>query len=467
MSTNEVADPGNYSAPTTILGRRQMRIPTAGKIHAGIQVLTTSAAGNPDIAAIYQRGVEENISFQKIAHLIVEQFPHVKRPLVPKNVPWFTVRPEDFPNRQIAAQIMELYAEDRGDGRRLYRFPVIFPTDTWQVIMPHELVTWSANDKRYWSEYAADGHTRHCMTFAPTKVDAGSKRVIRTFGGRAKQLREDNGGVCDPERCPQFQARQCNLSGRFVFYIPGIQSINAFELSTNSFYAMSRAIERFVAISYMRGGKIGGYLDAKRSTFYITKMLREVTRISDDGRPVKSAHWIIELEAPIDVATLLADRDDERTLRLAEHALRVFEPAPDADLGGQLVDAPATEPGDRRTAVEGNNGGCSTGETFATDDQENMNGSDQPPPHADALGRVNHRAKSSDSTAPTDLQAIWTRVAEFGIDRADFERFAAKTWGSGWHLNPRGRERVAGEVGRYAHHPEGLKDKIAAVLGNG
>ena len=37
-------------------------------------------------------------------------------PLTPQNVPYFTVRGEDFPNPELARQIMEQYGEDRGDG---------------------------------------------------------------------------------------------------------------------------------------------------------------------------------------------------------------------------------------------------------------------------------------------------------------------------------------------------------------
>ncbi|WP_426078667.1 hypothetical protein [Janthinobacterium sp. PSPC3-1] len=471
MSESHVATRGQIAVPVTVLGGRPMRIPTAGKIHAGIQVLTAAAASNPEIAAIYQQGVRDNISFQKITHLILEQFPQVKRPLVPKNVPWFTVRPEDFPNREIAGQIMALYGEDRGDGLHLYRFPVIFPSDTWQMIMPHELVSWSANDKRYWSEYAADGRTRHCMTFAPAKVHAGSQRVVRTFGGRVKQLREDNGGVCDPECCPQFQLRKCNLSGRFVFYLPGIPSLDAFELSTNSFYAMSRAIERFQAISFMRGGKIAGYLDAKRSTFFITKMLRDVSRIDNDGRPVKSANWIIELEAPVDVAALLADQHDEQILRQADQSMRVLGVQPRVAAGAHAgddftqLDAPVgMRPDSEERWLDGSNPGA--------DQANNRHASDPTlvlPEAQDDAGSagVAKPVGPQTDTSPPDLLAIWLRVQECGIVRADFERFATKTWGSGWHLNPHGRQRVAAELVRFANHPEGLQDKITAVLQHG
>lgn len=79
----------------------------------------------------------------------MEALPSLKTPLVPCNVPWFTVRPQNFPNPEIAAQILEAYGEDRGEGRHLYRFPVVLPFDYWQILMPHELATWGAHEKRY------------------------------------------------------------------------------------------------------------------------------------------------------------------------------------------------------------------------------------------------------------------------------------------------------------------------------
>ena len=445
MNHGEITSRNTQAAPVTVLGHRLQRIPTAGKIHAGIQILTPAAARHRDAVAIYEQGVAQNISFQKISHRILEQFPQIKKPLMPKNVPWFTVRPEDFPNRDIPGQIMHLYGEDRGEGRRLYRFPVIFPTDTWQLIVPHELATWSANEKQYWSEYSADGRTRHCMMFAPVKVEAGSKRIIRTFGGRAKQLRPDNHGICDPECCPQFQARQCNLSGRFVFYIPGVQSIDAFELATNSIYAMSRAIERLETVSYMREGKISGYLDSNRSTFYITKMLRDVSRIGDDGRSVKTAHWIIELQAPIDVALLLRNQNDGEALRMTDTSVVLLNGRDTAEF--------------KQVSTVGDERG------------ELPDSSVQMPEKGDDIGAGTlHTAMSNTgmgegSTEPTDLDAIWMLLGEMGIDRSDFERYAAKKWGSGWHINPRGRIRVYAELRRHENHPEGLKDQIEAVIG--
>ena len=297
----------------TVLGQRSARIPTAGKIRAGIKVLTRRAQDNAHARDIYQRGIEEGRGFDDIERALAQALPDLQQPLVPKNVPYFTARGADFPNPETARQILDLYGEDRGDGvRRLYRFPVVFPADVWQAVMPHDLVCWGAGEKKFWSEYAADGRTRLCKCYVPVPQDRTSRKPLRLFGGRRTQLLAENSGMCDPELCPEYQARKCNLSGRFIFYVPGIRSCDAFELRTNSLYAMTRAIEKFEALAFLRGGRISGFLDAKRTPFYISKVEREVPHIDEQGRSVRTKVWLIEMEAPIDVAALLNVGDSSR-----------------------------------------------------------------------------------------------------------------------------------------------------------
>ena len=348
MTNAVVTINGAQPALPTLLGQGPVRIPAGGKIRAGIKVLTKKAAEHPKAKEIYERGVAANHSFEAIERAISEAVPELKTPLIPKNVPWFTVRPDDFPNPEIATEILTAYGEDRGDGtKRLYRFPVVFPADMWQAVMPHELIAWGASEKKFWSEYTPDGRVRYCKCYAPVPMDPTGKRAIRIFGGRKTTLRQENGGLCDPELCPEYQNRQCNLSGRFIFFIPGIKSIGAFELHTNSFYAMNAAIQKFETIAFMRGGCISGFLDGQRTSFFITKKLKEVPHIDEVGRAVRVAHWIIELEAPIDVTALLrANEEDETTIANGNEAARILEgtsPADETNGNESPIDAAALE----------------------------------------------------------------------------------------------------------------------------
>ncbi|MFN8893156.1 MAG: hypothetical protein ACK5Y8_05230, partial [Betaproteobacteria bacterium] len=126
---------GGPTALPTLLGNGTNgtpRLATGGKIRAGIKVLTRRAAEVPRAQAIYDQGLNQGQSFDQIERALAEACPELKSPLVPRNVPWFTVRAQDFPNPELATQILDLHGEDRGEGRRLYRFPVVFPTDRWQ-----------------------------------------------------------------------------------------------------------------------------------------------------------------------------------------------------------------------------------------------------------------------------------------------------------------------------------------------
>lgn len=460
MTNAVVTISGAQPGLPTLLGQGPVRIPTGGKIRAGIKVLTRKAAEHPQAKAIYERGVAANHSFEAIERAISEAVPELRTPLVPKNVPWFTVRPDDFPNPEIGKEILTAYGEDRGDGtKRLYRFPVVFPADRWQAVMPHELVAWGMNEKRYWSEYSPDGRVRYCKCYAPVPMDATGKRAIRIFGGRKTTLRQENGGLCDPEICADYQNRQCNLSGRFIFFIPGIKSIGAFELHTNSFYAMNAAIQKFETIAFMRGGRISGFLDAERTSFFLTKKLMDVPHIDEAGRAVRVAHWIIELEAPIDVTALLrASEDDETALVNGSQAARVLE---GASLGGEAAgdERPMSDSATTEVAVAGERAVPGEG-------QDPRTPRDEPRPTAPRTSS----APAEDGPPPSQggkgpsVEQVQNAAAEFGIAGERYAAYATKRWGPGWKLNATGRRRALAEIESFHDDPDGLIDKIDAEI---
>lgn len=401
----------------TLLGQGPARIPVGGKIRAGIKVLTNKAAEQPRVKALYDQGVAAGQSFDQIERAIRAAVPGLKSPLIPRNVPWFTVRAQDFSNPMLAKQIMDAYGEDRGQGHHLYRFPVVFPADQWQSVMPHELAAWSTHEKLFWSEYSADGRTRYCMRHAPVPVDDTGRRTIRIFGGRKIVPRDVNGGICEPEACREYQAGQCNLTGRFVFFMPGIRSVSAFELNTNSFYAMNAAIQKFETVGFLRGGRISGFLDRQNTTFFLSKKLMDVPHIDESGRAVRVPQWIIDLEAPVDVTALLRDSEDERTTIVdAEFANRVLDASPPAVVDEMERAADVVVP---------------EGEPFQG----------QP-----------------------SLEQLLTRARDYGIDDAQYHSYADARWGRGWRINPHGRRRAWEELERYRNDPEGYLDKIEHEL---
>jgi hypothetical protein len=419
---------GGALAPAGLLGQGPARIPTAGKIRPGIMVLTRRAAERPEAKALYRQGVAEGRSFEQIERLLAEALPDLRSPLVPRNVPWFTVRAQDFPNPEVAEQIMAAYAEDRGQGRRLYRFPVVFPSDHWTTVMPHELACWTTHEKRYWSQYAPDGRQRLCLRHAPVPLDAGGRRTIRLFGGRKAVPREDNGGVCDPEVCPEYQNRQCNLTGRFVFFVPGVRSVCALELPTNSFYAMSRALQRFQAVAQLRGGRIAGFLGQERASFWLTKVQQEVAHLDEQGRAVRVPQWIIELEAPVDVTALLREREDEETaLRQADRAAAVLERAKGDPVGAGRTTGPSDDAGGDASAA------------------------------AAAAAR-------SVAVEPPSIAQLLARAGAMGLRAETYLSFAARRFGNGWQRQVHDRARAWDELERHRNDPAGYADKVAAVL---
>ena len=460
---------GSAMAPPTLLGQGPTAIATGGKIRAGIKVLTKAAAENPQAKDIYEHGVACGQSFDEIEQVLGQALPDLRAPLVPKNVAWFTVRGQDFPNPELARQILDAFGEERGDGvKRLYRFPVVFPADTWQTVMPHELVTWGANEKKFWSEYAADGRTRYCKCHVPAALNDSGKRVIRVFGGRKTTLRPENDGLCEPERCEEYQQRQCNLSGRFLFFMPGIKSISAFELHTNSFYAMDAAIRKFETIAFMRGGRISGFLDANQTPFYITKTLRDVPHIDENGRVVRVRQWIIELEAPIDVTVLLRAHDDEETANVhAQGASRILEgPASNESAAhAALVEPPMAEalPENGDSNCDDVVGGIKNIDAVVTakaaPESPAEVSSYSKPAGMPSTGRRSSTHTAND--APSLEQVIETARAH-GVDAQRYQHYADRRWGSGWKLNARGRRFALEELERYRNDPQGLRDKIEA-----
>ncbi|MQA40652.1 recombination directionality factor [Rugamonas aquatica] len=395
----------------SVLGRRAARIPTGGKIRAGIKVLTKAAAAQAGARKLYDDGLATGMSFDQIEQLIRHAFPHVGTPMAPKNVPWFTAHPGDFANRAVADRLLELYGEERADGvRRLYRFPVLFPADQWQLVMPHELVAWGSSGRKFWSEYSPDGHTRHCMRYAAPALPNG-RRVIRLFGGRQPELRPDNGGQCEPQQCEQYQSKACNLSGAFIFYVPGIPSLDAFELHTNSFYALSRAIEKFDTLAALGNGKISGFLDQQGATFIMTKQLREVSHINEHGQPERAEHWLIELEAPIDMGALLRGAGDRQLLERGEAAALMLE-------------GPAALP-----AAEAPSPQASTAShTAVAQDAHAALPARQPALPSDDLERIRQLARAGGADPDRFLQDVDHRL------------------GQGWRRNARARASVEAEL---------------------
>lgn len=350
MSANEmttVGRPANlFQGGPSILDERPVTVPVAGRIRPGIKVLTSAATQHKDAQAIYDRGVSAGKRWSLIERELVDHCGFKKSPLTPKNVPYFTVFRHDFAMPEIAEIIMTHYGEDRGEGTQLYRLPVVFGMDSIQTVMPHKLQAFTRRELKFWSEYDENGQ-RMCMTHAPVLVDPRSKRPRIPFGGRPKILREDNGGVCDPEKCVEYQSGACKLSGGLLFYVPGVPGAALISLPTTSLYSLKQIREKLLLVSYMRGGRISGTNDGK-PFFYLVKRQQEVSMLDrSTGEPKKVKQWIVGLEENIDMTSVMASLEAPALLQAggeAAAALAGTQGAPALEHTPEPVTAMQPEP---------------------------------------------------------------------------------------------------------------------------
>ncbi|GJH04643.1 hypothetical protein CBA19C8_28820 [Paraburkholderia terrae] len=297
-----------------------MRPPVIGHIRPGIKVLTSKARGNARAVELYESMVSAGESFDAIA-MALESKCNLKNALAPKNTPYFTCRRSDFTNPDVADEILKLYGEDRGEGLKLYRFPVLFAFNDWMQNLPNQMTVYGSNGRKFWSQYERDG-IRYCMTYAKVARDQRAQRAVRHFGGRTVIRRQDEAiadGICDPEQCPQYQARQCNLSASFIFAIPDIKGLGLIELPTNSIYVLQKAYSAMQTVQLARGKLTG-------TRFCITKREFDITRINDNGEAVRTPQMLTVLDADIDIGALLDAADDAApALDAANQAVALIE----------------------------------------------------------------------------------------------------------------------------------------------
>ncbi|HDR9157560.1 TPA: hypothetical protein QDB05_004086 [Burkholderia vietnamiensis] len=284
-----------------------MRPPVIGRIRPGIKVLTSKARGNQEAARLYDSMVAAGESFENIGK-VIESRCQLRNALAPRNVDYFTCRRSDFNNPDVADEILKLYGEDRGQGLRLYRFPVLFAFNDWMQNLPNEMAVWGTTGRKFFSQYGPDG-IRYCKTYAKLERDPRAQRATRHFGRRVVIFRQDDAipdGICDPEQCPQYQSRQCNLTAHFMFAIPDIKGLGLIELPTNSIYVLQKAYAAMQTVQLARGKLTG-------TRFWISKREFDITRINENGDPVRQQQMLTVLDADIDIGALLDGADEGPT----------------------------------------------------------------------------------------------------------------------------------------------------------
>jgi Recombination directionality factor-like len=421
----------------SVVEERALRPPVIGHIRPGIKVLTSKARANNRAVEIYNDMVAAGDSFDTIGK-VIESKCNLKNALAPKNTPYFTCRRSDFTNPDVADEILRLYGEDRGDGIKLYRFPVLFAFNDWMQNLPNQMAVYGTNGRKFFSQYERDG-IRYCMTYAKIERDQRAQRAVRHFGGRTVIRRQDEAipdGICDPEQCPQYQARHCNLSASFIFAVPDIKGLGLIELPTNSIYVLQKAYSAMQTVQLGRGKLTG-------TRFWIAKREFDITRINENGEAVRATQLLTVLDADIDIGALLDGADDPvPAIEAAGQAVALLEARGNVVPIGGGFQVPV--------AVEG-----APGERFVDDSDRlpDQHASGQPRPvqgeSGSEPGHMHRNAPSSQADGSVDgvvetladkLDRMSDLLKRLGLNaegrKEDFRVFAHTTYGRGWVERP-------------------------------
>jgi hypothetical protein len=156
----------------------------------------------------------------------------------------------------------------------------------------------------------------------------------------------------------------------------------------------------------------------------MTKKRVDVPRIDDEGKAVRVAQWIIDLEAPIDVTALLRPNEDDASL---------------------LAEAQAAA-----SVLQGD-----AGELAATIEQGRAPGAEA----THCAAPTTREAASRTPPQGPELDAVLAAVRDLGIDTQRFDTYASGRWGEGWKLNATGRKRALASIGQFAASPKAHADR--------
>jgi hypothetical protein len=421
------------NAPRSLVEERAIRPPIIGKIRPGIKVLTRAAQGNAQAVAMYNEMVIAGDSYETIGKTIETKL-KLRNALVPRNVPHFTCRRSDFSNPDTADEILRLYGEDRGDGVKLHRFPVMFAFDDWLRNVPNQMAAYTTTGRQYFSEYGRDGK-RYCKTYAPVERDERAKRVRRSFGGRLVIHRQDEDipdGICDPHMCPQYQERKCNLTANFLFAIPDVKGLGLIELPTNSIYVLQKAYSAMQTVALARGRLTG-------TRFWLSKKEFDITRIDDNGQAVRQKQMLTVLDADIDLGALLDSGDEPQpALETASRAVALIEAAGNVEvLAESLAGHADGEPETGASMHEEGNG----------DGDDDLSGQ---PGQVETLEEKRHR-----------MSDLLNRLGISQPERQqDFRKYAHVTYGRGWAERPADVDQMNERLKAALDDPAALDDDI-------
>lgn len=405
------------------------RLPVSGRIRPGVMVLHPKWKSRKEVSDLYLQGVKSGLSFNDIAQTIENEF-GIENALIPKNTPYFVVRPKEWKNEAAAQAFREKFADPK-DGR-IYRFPVVFATDIKHLVMPTRLGVYTrGGGLKYWQEVDADGSARCKMRQARLDNDG---RAIRTGHGRDIVDRPDNGGICNKEKCREFQKKQCKEHGSFVFMVPGIPGNALIEVPTGSFYSREEVSQTLEMIAGLRGTVTGEL--APNRTFWMSKVLKKVQQIDEMGNSVMRDCWLITLTTDVDFAQAVSasvtipPASAEGAAAAALMSEYEIEPA-DVTTPGEPVPTPTTT--NVEAAPQGASGEPLKVKAEAEAPPPTNAGNNAPTEPPTPAAPVDNSAR--EESKAVSFQALQARLSRMQISLNTFSQQMASTHGPGWLTN--------------------------------
>jgi len=323
MTTDALATPSKestaaaiYQSPAAILRPATARYPELGRIRAGVKVLKKPWNERDREKGIYSKMLAEGARWDDI-DLALGQDDDKKSKLRPANIPFFFIRPIDCSDPHNAKRLLDMYGEDEKDSkgavhRRLKSFPIIFYSDNWWENIDSSYICYSTNEVRFRSQIMAstvDGElvgTRTCMVPPPPMPGKRPCGVTREWSPRPNTPEYKQDGECHPDRCPQFQRKECNLNATIRGYIPGILGHGLWNITTHSWHGSSEIAKVMLDISEMiRKASGHGRLSMLNvngtCVFWIRKVQRTIFQIdTKTGKPVKRQQYLPILDVAVD-----------------------------------------------------------------------------------------------------------------------------------------------------------------------
>ncbi len=315
----------------------------AGVIRPGVRRLTKTAREHTrakEILEIFNRADLGEMRFEE-AQKEIEKRTGLANAMHPSNASYFSVFATDFTVPEHARMLVEKYGEDRGEGRRLYRFPVVFPTIDIDRILPGGFRR-SKGDPAYFSTQGNDG-VRYCTYhehLSPDQIQDQRRRRIIQVRPEPK-IR----GQCDPGKCTEFAEGTCRFAGDLTFYIPGIPIGGLLKLTTGSEYASEAIYMELARIKEVLGTIPQVHpFDPGMPPFMMAKELQPRTYYDQrSGERKRAENWVPILVPAFDMGALVSGASPLLERPKTPQAW-LAAPYPEATHKSQVLDATPSAP---------------------------------------------------------------------------------------------------------------------------